>query len=91
MAEEARSVELEPTQLTALPLNLLCAHGFLLPSVTPPQAGQTATQLAAPKSTGKGKKTAAEAAAAALSDDGRSAMALVEAVAADLPELDKDR
>lgn len=45
----------------------------------------------APKLAAKGKKSAAAAAAAALTDEAKSAMALVEAVAADLPQLDKDR
>lgn len=54
------------------------------------QVGQEASQVA-PKSAAKGKKSAAAAAAAALTDEAKSAMALVEAVAADLPQLDKDR
>lgn len=56
------------------------------------QAGQEASQAAAPKSAGKGKKlSAAAAAVAALSDEARSAIALVEAVAEELPQLEKDK
>lgn len=54
------------------------------------QAGQTATQAVAPKSAAKPKSKAA-AAAAALSDDARTAMAMVEAAAAELPKLERER
>jgi hypothetical protein len=63
-------------------------HAVLRPVLCPVQAGQTATQVAsAPKSAAKGKK----AAAAGLSEEGRAAVALVEAAAGQLPEVDKDR
>lgn len=62
------------------------AHSMPRPS---PQTGQAAEQLAPPKSASKPKSKAA-AAAAALSADAKTAMAMVEAVAKDLPKLDKD-
>jgi len=52
------------------------------------QAGQSASVAAAPKSAAKGKKAAA---GADLSPEAKSAMALLEAAAAQLPVLDKDR
>ena len=57
-------------------------------TAAPLQAGQTASLAAAPKSAAKAKKAAA---GSQLSDEAKSAMALVEAAAAQLPELEKDR
>lgn len=53
-----------------------------------PQAGQTASQIGAPKTAAKGKKAAP---GAMLSDEAQQAMALVEVAAAELPELEESR
>lgn len=60
-------------------------HVNTLPSL---QAGQSATLAAKPKSAAKPKKAAA---GSQLSEDAKSAMALVEAIAAELPELQRER
>lgn len=52
------------------------------------QAGQTASQIVAPKSAAKGKKAAP---GAMLSEEAQQAMALVEAAADELPELEESR
>jgi hypothetical protein len=52
------------------------------------QAGQTASQIVAPKSAPKGKKAAP---GAMLSEEAQQAMALVEVAAAELPQLEESR